>query len=273
MGRFKLPHVEDLSLRVRALRYFMTIFCFFFVVFGAGVLASAAILAAGRPAECSFLEEFLTGVYLLLAAGCLTVFFCLITFRHIYRSSSSGDFTSVLFVLVVVMVMQVIAAIAGHVHNARASESGGGGLESAMNLTWREYYHHHHHDQDSRACVDRLQKEFACCGVLNGDAEWLWLALSANLSVPRPYPSSCLCSAGSDDADGGEECMVRNDSFSNAGGSAAQRGGSRVGVPLSRSCAELSVRHAAGPASGGPRDNGGGVLPPSGGVLCAASHR
>ena len=197
MSRFKVPHIEEPSLRVRALRYFMTIFCAFFVVFGFGVITCGSILASQRPDGCLFASRFFTGVYLLLAGGCVTSFFSITTCVCIQRSSTSGDFIPLGVVALVVLVLQVMAAVAGHVSYVSADN---GGLATKMEMAWENYY------ESDGQCIDNFQEENDCCGV-HSHTEWQALSVETNSSVL--YPASCLCT--SDDS----HCVETNATYSN----------------------------------------------------------
>ena len=199
MSRFKIPHIEEPTLRVRTIRYFMTIFCLFFIVFGVGVITGAALLASHRVAECSFIGQFYTGVYLLLAAGCATTFFGMLACLHTQHSSSLQDFVSLCVVVVVVLVLQVLAAVASHILYTLAAS---GELASKMEQTLEKYY------VEERSCVDTLQLKFQCCGVKNY-TEWPFYAQNAGSGLP--YPPSCQCAVA-----GAKLCIAVTDLFGNA---------------------------------------------------------
>ena len=198
MGMFKFPHIEEPTLRVKAMRYFMTIFCFFFAVFGLSVITCAALVASQQVDECQFMGHFYTGVYLLLAAGCATAFFSFLACLHTRRSTSPQDFVSLCVVVMVVLVLQVLAAIASHIFYYMAS---GGELALEMVATLEKYY------LEDRSCMDTLQVKFQCCGVRNYTE---WLPYSQNAGSVHPYPSSCQCTAGA------ELCIADSSLFSNA---------------------------------------------------------
>ncbi|KAK7090969.1 hypothetical protein V1264_010698 [Littorina saxatilis] len=182
MSRFKFPHIEEPTLRVKAMRYFMTIFCFLFTLFGVSVILCAALLAARRLSECEFIGRFYSGVYLLLAAGCTTVFFSLMTCGRTQHTSSAADFMSLSVVVIIVLVLQLLAAIAGHIFYALAAD---GELAHTMNSSFRDYY------GSGRDCVDAVQRSFQCCGI-NTSSEWFLKA--QNVSSTSAYPASCRCS-------------------------------------------------------------------------------
>ena len=184
MSRIKFPHIEEPSLRVKTMRYFMTIFCFLFLVLGLAIITCAALLTSQRLKECPFIGRFYSGVYLLLAAGCATAVFSLVGCVRTQRSASPQDFVALAVVALAVLVLQVLAAVASHVLHTSAA---GGALGAELGGRVEGYY------SGDRRCVDALQTHFRCCGVRNYTE---WPPLSRGAGSALPYPSSCRCAAG-----------------------------------------------------------------------------
>lgn len=92
-------------------------------------------------------------MYLLLAAGCATTVFSLLFCLHIQRSLTLEVFHYIPLstVAIVVIVVEVMSAIAAHVLHISAAD---GDLVAKMHEAWKTYYSN---EATSAGCVDGLQ--------------------------------------------------------------------------------------------------------------------
>lgn len=191
VGRIKFPHIEQPSLRERVQSYFMTIFCGMYLFVGSAVITCGALVLRRQQHECGFMGRYYSGACLLLAAGCFTAFFSIVGCLQTRRSRAPHYYTSLLLVLVVVIFVELAAAVTSHIMYALATD------EHLMN-EMMEVQASFWTSSSSSQCVETIQTQFRCCGASNYTE---WLTIYDNTTQNNVFPPSCICERGESQCD------------------------------------------------------------------------
>ena len=194
MRYMKIPHVDDPVLRSRAVRYVTIVLLALYCVLGLATTALTTWLSMRRTYSCSFMSEYFTSVYVLLAGALFLVVTSSQLLFKVCNKTRGYVVSMYIFVLAVTLSLELISPIIAHIHTRIIAK---GRLRNDMIAVFTNFRGH----DENVECIEKTQMYHHCCGATNFTD-----LLPRNFTVFSGtfglMPKSCVCDSSDDDGDG-----------------------------------------------------------------------